>query len=26
MDLSTRAVCVALGIELADLPDWNCCG
>jgi heterodisulfide reductase subunit B2 len=26
MDLSTRAVCAALGIQLADLPDWNCCG
>ena len=26
MDLSTRAVCAALGIELEDLPDWNCCG
>jgi len=26
MDLSTRAVCAALGIELEELPDWNCCG
>jgi len=24
--LSTEAVCRALGIELAELPDWNCCG
>ena len=23
---STRAVCKALGIELVDIPDWNCCG
>ena len=23
---STEAVCRALGIELAELPDWNCCG
>jgi heterodisulfide reductase subunit B len=26
MDRSTRAVCVALGIELEELPDWSCCG
>jgi heterodisulfide reductase subunit B2 len=26
MDSSTRAVCVALGIELEELPDWSCCG
>jgi heterodisulfide reductase subunit B len=26
MDASTQAVCVALGIELVELPDWNCCG
>ena len=26
MDASTRAVCAALGIELVELPDWNCCG
>ena len=26
MDLSTRAVCAALGIELEELSDWNCCG
>lgn len=25
-DLSTRAVCQALGIELEEVPDWNCCG
>jgi heterodisulfide reductase subunit B len=25
-DLSVRAVCDYLGIELAELPDWNCCG
>lgn len=25
-DESTRAVCKALGIELVELPDWNCCG
>lgn len=25
-DESTRAVCEALGIELVELPDWNCCG
>lgn len=25
-DASTRAVCQALGIELVDIPDWNCCG
>jgi heterodisulfide reductase subunit B len=23
---STRAVCEALGVELADVPDWSCCG
>ncbi len=26
MDASTRAVCAALGIELLELEDWNCCG
>jgi len=26
MDLSTRAVCQALGIALEELEDWNCCG
>jgi heterodisulfide reductase subunit B2 len=25
-DCSTRAVCGALGIELAEIPDWVCCG
>ena len=25
-DLSTREVCQALGIELQEIPDWNCCG
>lgn len=25
-DRSTRAVCRELGIELRDIPDWNCCG
>jgi heterodisulfide reductase subunit B2 len=25
-DRSTRAVCGALGIELAEIPDWVCCG
>jgi len=24
--VSTEAVCKALGIELEDLEDWNCCG
>jgi len=24
--LSTHAVCHALGIEMMELPDWNCCG
>lgn len=26
MDLSTRAVSAALGIELEEIEDWNCCG
>lgn len=26
MDVSTRAVCRALGIVLEELEDWNCCG
>jgi heterodisulfide reductase subunit B2 len=26
MDASTMAVCSALGIELTELEDWNCCG
>lgn len=25
-DLSTRAVCAALGVELRELADWCCCG
>ena len=25
-DRSTRAVCAALGVQLADVPDWSCCG
>ena len=25
-DMSTRAVCRALGISLVDIPDWTCCG
>ncbi|MDO7788142.1 CoB--CoM heterodisulfide reductase iron-sulfur subunit B family protein [Desulforamulus aquiferis] len=25
-DSSTRAVSKALGIELIEIPDWNCCG
>lgn len=25
-EASTRAVCDALGIELQEIPDWNCCG
>lgn len=25
-DQSGRAIAEALGIELAELPDWNCCG
>ena len=25
-DQSTRAVAGALGVELLELPDWNCCG
>lgn len=25
-DLSARAACVRLGIELVELDDWNCCG
>ncbi|MFQ5951895.1 MAG: CoB--CoM heterodisulfide reductase iron-sulfur subunit B family protein [Candidatus Omnitrophota bacterium] len=25
-DVSTRAVCKELGIELEEVPDWNCCG
>lgn len=25
-DRSFRAICQAFGIELLDVPDWNCCG
>jgi heterodisulfide reductase subunit B len=25
-DLSTRAVCQALDVDLVELPDWSCCG
>lgn len=25
-DISTRAVCEELGMELEEVPDWNCCG
>jgi heterodisulfide reductase subunit B len=25
-DISTRAICQALGIELAEIPGWICCG
>ena len=25
-DLSLRAACERLGIELRELEDWNCCG
>ncbi len=25
-EISTRAVCKALGLELVDIPDWSCCG
>lgn len=25
-DQSVREVCSALGIELREIPDWNCCG
>jgi heterodisulfide reductase subunit B len=25
-DLSVRAVCQQLGIELEEIPNWNCCG
>jgi heterodisulfide reductase subunit B len=24
--LSTEAICQKLGLELIELPDWNCCG
>lgn len=25
-DESVRAVCGAIGLELVEIPDWNCCG
>ncbi|MEF2144758.1 MAG: CoB--CoM heterodisulfide reductase iron-sulfur subunit B family protein [Desulfovibrionaceae bacterium] len=25
-DRSARAVCAALGVDLAEIPDWSCCG
>ncbi len=25
-DASTRKVCAALGLDLQDIEDWNCCG
>jgi heterodisulfide reductase subunit B len=25
-DLSFRAICKGYGIDLVDIPDWNCCG
>jgi heterodisulfide reductase subunit B len=25
-DLSVKEVCTRLGIELVEIPDWNCCG
>ncbi len=25
-DLSFRAICKSYGIDLVDIPDWNCCG
>jgi heterodisulfide reductase subunit B len=25
-EVSTRAICKALGVELVDIPDWSCCG
>lgn len=25
-DMSTKAVCEKLGVELVELEDWNCCG
>ena len=24
--MSTKAICKELGIELVELEDWNCCG
>ena len=25
-DLSVRQICDKIGVELVDIPDWNCCG
>ncbi|CAD7777933.1 8-methylmenaquinol:fumarate reductase membrane anchor subunit [Candidatus Methanoperedenaceae archaeon GB50] len=25
-DMTTRIACQQLGIELVEIPDWNCCG
>lgn len=25
-DISTRALCEALDVELVEIPDWSCCG
>ncbi|MCE5333983.1 MAG: CoB--CoM heterodisulfide reductase iron-sulfur subunit B family protein [Desulfobacteraceae bacterium] len=25
-DMSTRAVCELLGLDLKEIPDWSCCG
>lgn len=25
-NMSTRTVCEAIGLELEEIPDWNCCG
>ncbi len=25
-EMSTRIVCTALGLDLVDMEDWNCCG
>ncbi|MDL1970212.1 MAG: CoB--CoM heterodisulfide reductase iron-sulfur subunit B family protein [Candidatus Desulfofervidaceae bacterium] len=25
-DITSRSVCAQLGIELVEIPDWNCCG
>lgn len=25
-NMSAKAVCKAIGIELVEIPDWNCCG
>ena len=25
-DVSAKAICKVLDIELVEIPDWNCCG